>query len=127
MELREVDRGAVQPSPGQDVCQRRLRGFGTRAGVLGHVAERALPQDEPGGGVVFAREHFEQTRLAGAVASDQSDLVAGRHGEARVREHAARDDVDGEVSDLKHDTRCYVPADAAFGQTARKFTLEAVE
>jgi hypothetical protein len=127
VQLRQVHRCAVQPSPGQDVSERRLRGLGSRARVLGHVAERALFQDQPGSRVVLARQHFEQARLAGAVASDQTDLVPRRHGEARVREHPARDDVDGEISDLQHDGECYVPPDAAFGQTARKFTWEAVE
>jgi len=69
---------------------------------LRHVAERASLQDDARRRVVFARQDLEQARLAGAVAADQADLVAGGHGEARVGKHPARGDVDGEIPDLQH-------------------------
>src|SRR5438128_608170 len=52
-------------------------------------------------------EDLEQARLAGAVAPHQADLVSRGDGEARVRQHAARGDVDGKVADLQHEARHY--------------------
>ncbi len=52
------------------------------AGILRQVAEPALADHPPGGRVDGAAQNTEQARLAGAVAADDADLVAGHDGEA---------------------------------------------
>ena len=61
--------------------------FCSRPWVLRHVAEGAAAQDQSGLGVVLARKHLEQARLAGAVA-------AGDHrGSGRIRRDGGLGDV----------------------------------
>jgi hypothetical protein len=62
------------------------------AGVLGQVAEPSLADHPPGGRFDCAAEHSEQARLAGTVAPDDPDLVAGHDGEAgRLDDEPAAD------------------------------------
>ena len=50
--------------------------------ILREVTEAALAQHLAGRGLVGAAEHLEQAGLAGTVAADDADLVAGHDGEA---------------------------------------------
>ena len=60
-----------------------------RARVLREVAELAGAIDLAGGGQQVAREHLRERRLAGAVAADETDLVAVRDAERYVgHQHA---------------------------------------
>ena len=52
------------------------------ARILRQVAEPTLADDLAGGRFDRATEHAEQAGLAGAVAPDEADLVAGHDGEA---------------------------------------------
>ena len=62
------------------------------AGILWQVPEPTLADHPPGGRFDGATEHPEQARLAGAVASDDADLVAGHDGEAgRLDDESAAD------------------------------------
>ena len=62
------------------------------AGILWQVAEPALADHPPGGRFDGAAEHPEQARLAGTVAADDADLVAGHDGEAgRLDDESAAD------------------------------------
>src|SRR5260370_19457490 len=105
----------VEAAPGEDMREGCLRRLGAWPRVLRDVAERAAAQHQPSLGVVLAGEHLEEARLAGPVAADEPDLVAGGHGEARVGQNPARRDVDGEVADLEHESGCYPHREAAFG------------
>src|SRR6202521_4636787 len=117
MQLRQPDRGAVEPAARKDVGQRGLRRLGARPWVLGHVAEGPASQNEPARGVVLAGHHLEQAGLARAVAPDEADLVPDRDDERRVRQDTTPGDVDGEITYLQHPARCYVAGEAAFGQS----------
>ena len=73
----------VQAAGGEDPGQREdLRVAGAR--VLREVADAAAVGDRPGGRHRLAGEDLGQRRLAGAVAADQPDLVAGRDPEGHV-------------------------------------------
>ena len=90
-----------------------------RAGVLGQVAEAALAQRRcrrrPG---ASPPSTLQQAGLAGAVAADQPDLVAGADGERRLDEREAPADLDAELADLEHPTSLSPPA----GRTATQLS-----
>src|SRR5437660_9713239 len=90
---------------------------GPRPRILRHVTEGSAATHDPAGSVVLTGQNLEQARLANAVAADKADLVSGGHGEARFRQNPARDNIDGETSDLQHVARCYVRGDWSFGQS----------
>ena len=102
MQLDQPLGGAVEAAAGKDVGERRVRRLRARLGVLRHVAQAAAAQHQPGDRVVLSRQHLEQARLAGAVASDQSDLVARPDREVGAGQDPACGDIDGEVPNLKH-------------------------
>ena len=68
--------------------------------VLREVAERALAVDDTGRGGRGAAEHLEQARLAGAVAADEADLVAGAHRERRAFDDEASTDLHRDLTGL---------------------------
>jgi len=103
VQLGETRGRPVETSPREDVRERRIRRLRARPRILGHVAQRPAAEHKPARGIVLTGQDLEQARLARAVAPDQAHLVARGDGEARVREDAARGDVDGETTDLKHD------------------------
>ena len=72
--------------------------------VLGQVAEAAGAVHDAGVGVCGAAQHLEQARLAGPVAADQADLVAGADREAGSLEDDGATHLDGELADLQHRT-----------------------
>src|SRR5262245_31063227 len=49
-----------------------------------------------------ATEHAQQARLPGAVAADETDLVAGADGEADVLDEETPGDLDREATNLQH-------------------------
>ena len=73
-----------------------------RAGILRQVAELAGALDLAVGGQQIAREHLRERRLAGAVAADETDLVAVRHAERHVRHEDAGAHADLEVVHGEH-------------------------
>ena len=79
------------------------------AGILGQVAEPALARHAPGGRFDGATEHPEQARLAGAVAADDADLVAGHDGEAGRLDNESAADLHRELLRLQHLTRLRSP------------------
>jgi hypothetical protein len=72
------------------------------ARILGQVAELSGSLHPALGGQEVAREHLRQSRLAGAVASDQPDLVAIGHAERHVRHEDAGAHADFEVVHGEH-------------------------
>ena len=56
----------------------------------------------PAYGVRGAAEHRQQAGLAGAVAADEADLVAGADREAGALDEQAPADLDGEPTYLQH-------------------------
>ncbi len=78
-----------------------------RLGVLGEVAELVGAQHHAPGGGAFTRDDLEHRRLAGAVATDQADLVAVAQLERGTLEGDPAPDLDSEVADLQH--RAIVP------------------
>ena len=102
--LLEADRLAVEVATAQQPRERgRVDRPGIGSWVLGYVAQGAAPEHDAARRLEVAGEHLEQARLAGSVAPDQSDLVTRTDGEARIGEDAARGDVDGQTTNLKHD------------------------
>src|SRR4029077_10171649 len=93
--------GAIQTPAGKDVGQRRRRCLASRPRILGDVAKGPSTERHASGRVVLAGQDLEQARLARAVAPDKADLVSGGHGEARVRDDPARNDIDGKTSNLE--------------------------
>ena len=75
-------------------------------GVLRQVAEPAAAVHDPGVRVGRAAEHLQQAGLAGAVAADQADLVAGAHREAGAFEDDVAAHLDRELPDLQHGRPC---------------------
>ena len=80
-----------------------------RRGTLGYVPQNPRPRSEAAGAVHDARrgvggaaQHLQQAGLAGAVAADEADLVAGADREAGTLEHEGAADLDGELTDLQH-------------------------
>ena len=65
---------------------------------------RALRQaDVAAVGRELAQDQLEQRRFADAIAPDQADLGAGRHGDAGVVEEAPSPGVENKVVDLQHE------------------------
>src|SRR6185312_3255382 len=108
----------VESAAGKDVAQSRLVGVGPGSWVLRYIAQGPQQVHQAGFRVVLAGEDAEQAGFAGAVSSHQADLFARGHGEAGVGEDPARGDVDGEISNLEHEWRCYLPPSPAFGQAS---------
>ena len=79
------------------------------ARILRQVAEAALAQHLPGGRFDLAAEHPEQAGLAGAVAADEADLVAGHDGEAGRLDDEPTADLHREPLRLQHLTRLRSP------------------
>ena len=73
----------VEPPSGQDAVQREHLGV-AGAGVLRQVADTAGPGDGAAGGKCLAGQDLGERGLAGAVAADQADLVAGGDPERHV-------------------------------------------
>ncbi len=79
--LAETAYGVTEAARRQDpVAGQQLGVAGTR--VLRQVADGTDGRDGAGRGLRFAGQDLGQRRLAGAVAPDQTDLVARRHPEA---------------------------------------------
>ena len=78
-------------------------GLGARPRILRHVAQGSSAQHDPARSVVVPGQDLQQACLARAVAADEADLVPRGNGEARVGQHSARCDVDGETSGLDHE------------------------
>ncbi len=76
-------------------------------GVLGQVAEGVGTEHHTAGGFAFSGDDLEHRGLAGAVAPDQSHLVAGAQLEGGTLEGDPAPDLDSEVADLQH--RAIVP------------------
>ena len=72
------------------------------ARVLRQVAEAALADDPPERRLDLAAEDPEQARLAGAVAADEADLVAGDDGEAGVVDDEPPADLHRDIAHLQH-------------------------
>ena len=72
------------------------------ARILRQVAEAALADDLPGRRLDGAAEHLEQAGLAGAVAADDADLVAGHDGEAGRLDDEPAADLHRETLRLEH-------------------------
>ena len=70
--------------------------------VLRQVAEAAAAVHDAGVRVGGAAEHLQQAGLAGAVAADQPDLVAGADREAGAVEDDVAADLHRELSHLQH-------------------------
>ena len=91
------------PRPGQDVAD---GGGGlvdaVEPGVLGQVAEAAGAVHDPGEGRLGPAQHLQQARLAGPVATDEADLVAGADREAGTLEDDGATHLDSELADLQH-------------------------
>ena len=102
-QLLDAHHGLVEAAARQDVAH---AGGGVvdavEARVLGQVAEAAGAVDDAGVGRLGAAQHLEQARLAGAVAADQPDLVAGADREAGSLEDDGTTHLDGELADLQH-------------------------
>ena len=96
----------VDAAPGQDVGDggAPVEHAGD-ARILRQVAEGALADDPPGGRLGLAAEHAEQARLAGAVAADEADLVAGHHGEVGRLDDEPAADLHRESLRLEHRAR----------------------
>ena len=102
-QLLDADHGLVEPAARQDVAHGRGGVVdAVEPRVLGQVAEAAGAVDDPGEGHLRAAQHLEQARLAGAVAADQADLVAGADREAGPLEDDGATHLDGELTDLQH-------------------------
>ena len=69
--------------------------------VLGQVAELVGAQHDPAGRRRLARDDLEHRGLAGAVAADEPDLVAGAQLERGTLEGDPAADLDSEVADLQ--------------------------
>jgi len=72
------------------------------ARILRQVADLARPGDPALGGEHVAGEHLRERGLAGAVAADESDLVARGDPERDVRHEHACSDTDLEVMHGEH-------------------------
>ena len=83
------------------------------ARVLRQVAEAALADDAPGRRLGLAAEDAEQAGLAGAVAADEADLVAGHDGEVGRLDDEPAADLHRESLRLEHRSRLS-GADARF-------------
>ena len=66
------------------------------------MRQRGGSDDVAGVGVQPAGEQREQRRLAGAVAADQADLLAGLDGDAGAVEHELDAAAQGELSENEH-------------------------
>ena len=80
-------------------------GHAVEARVLRQVAEAAGVVHDAAGRRAGAGQHLEQGGLAGAVAADQADLVAGAHGERHAVEEGRPTCLDAEVPGLEHRSR----------------------
>ncbi len=91
-----------EPPRGKDVLEARDGVVGAMlTGVLTEVPDRA-----PAGHTALqrqrlARQDFERARLAGAVATDHADLVAGTRRERQALHDRATPGLHGEVADLE--------------------------
>ena len=99
--LLDAHRRLIEPATGQHVGQRghAVEQTGDPR-ILREVAERALAVDDAGRGGSGAAEHAEQARLAGAVAADEADLVAGAHRERSAFDDEASTDLHRELTGL---------------------------
>ncbi len=68
--------------------------------ILREVAERALAVDDTCRGGSGATEHAEQARLAGTVAADEADLVAGADRERSAFDDEASTDLHRDLTGL---------------------------
>ena len=85
-ELLDAQDRLVEPPPGQDVREAGGVDAGpARMGVLREVADAGGMRHHPGRGGGLARDDLEHRGLAGAVAADEPDGVAGVQAEARRR------------------------------------------
>ena len=77
---------------------------GSMRGSCGQVAEAALAHDPAGDGLGLAAEDLEQAGLAGAVATDEADLVPGHDGEVGRLDDEPTADLHRETLRLQHRT-----------------------
>ncbi len=94
----------VEPARGQDAVESEHLGV-AGARVLGEVADVAGGVDLAGGGQALAGEDAGQGGLAGAVAADEADLVAGGDPEADVGHQQSCPGPDFEVLGGDHQGR----------------------
>ena len=92
----------VETARGQDPVAREDLGVAD-ARVLRQVADLAGRLHRAGGGLCLAGEDLGERRLAGAVASDETDLVAGSHPEADVLHEQACSGTDFELVGGDHE------------------------
>ena len=101
-----ADGGLVEAPAREHVGERRqVVGHAVEAGVLRQVAEAAGVVHDPVGRRAGAAQHLEQRGLAGAVAPDQPDLVAGADRERHAVEQDRPTCLDAEVPGLEHRSR----------------------
>ncbi len=94
-ELLDACRGGIEATPGEHV--RHRGGFHTRTAgtrVLGEKAQVVGPEHHPGRSGRLTGEHLQETGLAGAVATDEADLVARAQAEGRLEQGGPSTDLD---------------------------------
>ena len=113
----------VEPARGEHPVHREHVEV-TRAGVLREVADLAGPDDLAAGRLGLPRERLGERGLAGAVASDEPDPVAGGDAERRLLEqHACADaQLDGLGSDHLTVSSEFAALALAAGTNASKST-----
>ncbi len=96
----QVAHDRVEPTRREDAVARQDAEVDA-TGVLRQVADRAGPGDRTGGGLGDTREGLGESRLPGAVATDETHPVTGRDAERRVVEEqaGARAQLDGGSGD----------------------------
>jgi hypothetical protein len=93
----------VEPAAAEDVAERGpLRRHLVDAGVLGQVAEGGRAPHDTGLGLGVAADGPQEAGLAGAVAADKADLVAGAHGEGRPLDDEGGADLDRQPTNRQH-------------------------
>ena len=103
-ELLHAVRQLVELAARQDVGQTGGLNLSRQAaGVLGQEAERSAYPGAAARRRELPAQDPQQGRLAGAVAADQSDLVAGAHREGRLHEGEAPADFHAQVAGLEHE------------------------
>ena len=104
-ELLETHDGVVERAPRQHVAERgrrRPRAAMPRPWVLGEIAEGTTAADRAAGRRRLAAQHLQQAGLAGTVATDQADLLAGAHDQRGVLDHGTPTHLDGQLAGLDH-------------------------
>ena len=77
----------------------------SNARVLRKITETAFAIDHTRLRFVGATEHLEKCRLACAIATDKTDLVAGHYRERSAVDDEFAANFDAQIFDLKHPSR----------------------